>query len=161
MLALESRICAENKYRIDISFLTKARNIDTHGLKHYRYVQQASFNCSSNGTTGVRLPILHCHNSLRCGCCASWPVMLCITPRLWKMTRSPSLHRCAYTVDGEHARRCKSRHMRLTSARPEIVVTAPVAGSRVCSACTQQPAICRLGSAVEGLRQTIYRRARQ
>lgn len=108
-----------------------------------------------NGTTGVRLAILHCHNSLRCGCCDNWPVMLCITPRLWKMTRSPSFHRCAYMVEGEYARRCKLRHILLTSARSEVVFTSPVAGLRVCNAWTQQPAICRDGAPVSRLRQTI------
>jgi hypothetical protein len=108
-----------------------------------------------NGTTGVRLAILHCHSSLRCGCCASWPVILCITPRLWKMTRSPSVHRCAYTVEGEYARRCKLRQILLTSARSEVVLTSPVTGCLVCRACTQQPAICRLGERVSRVRQTI------
>jgi hypothetical protein len=102
------------------------------------------------------LAMLHCHISLRCGCCDNWPVMLCITPRLWKITISPSVHRCAYMVDGKYARRCRSRHIFLTFARSEIVVTSPVAGSRVSRACTQQPAICRLGSPVSRLRQTIY-----
>lgn len=82
--------------------------------------------------------------------------MLCITPRLWKITRSPSLQRCAYMVEGEYARRCSFWHMLLTVARSEVVVTLPVAGSRVCNACTQQPAICRHGSPVSMLRHTIY-----
>jgi hypothetical protein len=102
------------------------------------------------------LAMLHCHISLRCGCCDNWPVMLCITPRLWKITMSPSVHRCAYMVEGEYAHCCKLRHILLTFARSVVVVTSPVAGFRVSSACTQHPAICRLGSPVSRLRQTIY-----
>ena len=108
------------------------------------------------GSGEAPLAMLHCHSSLFASRPASWPEMLCITPRLWKTTRSPSRHRCAYTVSGDSARFCKVRQMRLTSARSEIVVVVFVVGSRVWRARTQQPAICRLGALVVGVCHTIY-----